>query len=435
VICFVTGVPGAGKTLVGLNAVHDPRLRRDGGPAAVFLSGNGPLVRIVRSALARNRSASATQRRQSGRVVQTFIQNVHTFLKTHGPDHAPLPPEHVVVFDEAQRAWDAKKMASPRSQRGGSNASANSGFEGCSEPELMLRTMERCPGWSVIVALVGGGQEIHDGEAGLQEWGRSILARPVPWLAISSPEAFDGGASVAGQTIFPEGSNPTLAPVRNAALHLSTSIRSLRSLVVADWVNAVLRGEHETAQHFISDSEDFPMYLTRNLDAAKSWLLAVADTGGRPGACGLLASSGALRLRMFGIEVSSGFRKGFSYEDWFLAKSSDIRASCQMEVPATEFECQGLELDWTCVCWGGDLVRESAQWNPRTFRGSGWNRIRKPLDQQYAFNKYRVLLTRARKGMVIWVPPQGAGDKTRNPPSFDETAEHFRACGVRELQP
>lgn len=134
-----------------------------------------------------------------------------------------------------------------------------------------------------------------------------------------------------------------------------------------------------------------------------------------------------------GIEVSSGFRKGFSYEDWFLTKSSDIRASCQMEVPATEFECQGLELDWTCVCWGGDLVRESTQWTPSTFRGSSWNRIREPADQQYALNKYRVLLTRARKGMVIWVPPQGPGDKTRTPPSFDQTAEYFRACGLREL--
>jgi hypothetical protein len=363
VICFVTGVPGAGKTLVGLNAVHDPRLRRDGSPAAVFLSGNGPLVRIVRSALTRSGAASSAERRQNGRVVQTFIQNVHTFLKTHGPDNAPPPPEHVVVFDEAQRAWDAKKMSSPRSQPGGSNGPAKSSFE-ISEPELMLRTMERCPDWSVVVALVGGGQEIHDGEAGLQEWGRSILVRPVPWLAISSPEAFDGGASVAGQTIFPEGFSPKLTPVRNAALHLRTSIRSLRSLVVSDWVNAVLHGEHETARRLISDAKDFPMFLTRSLDAAKSWLLAVADAGGRQGACGLLASSGALRLRMFGIEVSSGFRKGFSYDDWFLAKSSDIRASCQMEVPATEFECQGLELDWTCVCWGGDLVRDSDQWTP-----------------------------------------------------------------------
>jgi len=419
-ICFVTGLPGAGKTLAGLNAVHDPALR-GGGPSAVFLSGNGPLVKIVREALVRDRHRGGESRTAAARVVATFIDNVHRFIDNYGiRRQTDVPYENAIVFDEAQRAWNAEAVASQHNIEK-------------SEPTLILDIMERAPDWCAVVALVGGGQEINTGEAGLEAWGRALNERSAPWRVLASPEVLAGGQSVAGHRLFDGDSNPLLRIEANDAFHLRSSVRSPRDRYLGAWVNSLLStSESPVARNTMGRSAEYPIALTRDLEQARDWLREHSDGDER---AGLLASSGALRLRHHGIEVSSGFRKGYSYEDWFLASRDDTRSSSWLEVAATEFECQGLELDWAGVCWGGDLVRQpnARTWNCRSFRGSRWMNVRQPARVRYAINKYRVLLTRARKGMIIWVPRGDNCDPTREPELLDATAEYLISRGVTLL--
>lgn len=420
-ICFVTGVPGAGKTLTGLNVVHDPALRQGNRPPGIFLSGNGPLVKIVRAALVQSSVRSGLNRRQAQREVRTFIHNVHTFLETHVPDGAPLPPEHVVVFDEAQRAWNAHQVWKKRKVNG-------------SEPDLMLSVMARQQPWCVIVALVGGGQEIHIGEAGLVEWGRALSRRPEPWTVYASPEVLAGEASVAHHHLFDVSPPPHIAIIAERALHLNVSVRSPRAQHIAEWVNAVLAGHPEVARSCLAGVKHFPLVLTRDLNAARSWLRdrSRKDPFHR---CGLLASSGSLRHRAYGLELSSGFRKSYEFRHWFLAGPEDLRSCYALEVAATEFECQGLELDWTGVCWGDDLVLDDAgAWKFRKFAGTRWRSEKSIAAQQYLINKYRVLLTRAREGMLIWVPPGDLSDATRDPASLERVHILLKDAGVQELE-
>jgi hypothetical protein len=416
VICFVTGIPGAGKTLAGLNAVHDPSIRAQGRPAAVFLSGNGPLVKIVRAALVRDRQRAGVTVKDATRTVRTFIDNVHRFIKTYGIQRADEAPyENAIIFDEAQRAWDTDAVFRHHKIRK-------------SEPELVLDIMERAPGWSVIIALVGGGQEINRGEAGLEEWGRALNARANAWKVLASPAALTGGHAVSMHRLFTSAISQSLEVVPKPELHLDVSVRSPRARRISEWVDGLLTGV-ETKSLGAIGSDEFPIVLTRGLNIARNWLRAKSEGVQR---CGLLASSGALRLRPHGIEVSTGFRHGFAYEQWFLAERQDPRSSMSLEVAATEFECQGLELDWTCICWGGDFVRSAKQeaWMFRRFQGSGWKRVRSESQVQYMRNKYRVLLTRARQGMVIWVPEGDPIDSSREPDLFNSTAAYLVECGV-----
>jgi len=420
VICFVTGVPGAGKTLAGLNAVHDPSMRAQGRPAAVFLSGNGPLVRIVRAALIRDRQRAGISANEAGRTVATFIDNVHRFITAYGirkTDEAPY--ENVIVFDEAQRAWDAAAVGRKHRTQ-------------LSEPELVLDIMERAPAWCTIIALVGGGQEIYRGEAGLEEWGRALNGRRTPWAVHASPAVLSGGDVVAGHRLFSGEIRGHLEVFPSDALHLDVSVRSPRARRVSEWVNSLLVGDCRRAVLEKFGGGEFPVVMTRQLEEARRWLRARSEGVQR---CGLLASSGALRLRADGIEVSSAFRHGYSYEDWFLAGIEDPRSSMWLEVAATEFECQGLELDWTGVCWGGDFVisPKDRRWVCRNFRGAKWQAVRSALDVGYLRNKYRVLLTRARRGMVIWVPQGSSSDPTRERYLFDATAEYLMSLNVPML--
>lgn len=418
VVCFVTGVPGAGKTLAGLNVVHNPALRGEGRPAGVFLSGNGPLVKIVSAAIARDHKRRV--RAGSGeRAVSTFIQNVHEFVR-EGLDKPDNPPvERVVVFDEAQRAWNANQ-----------NRKKN-GLE-ISEPEIMLSIMDRHSDWAVLVALIGGGQEIHNGEAGLAEWGTALRDRFSHWKVAVSPKALEHDTSLAGHRLFADG-NPGALDIRTeATLHLEVCLRSFRARRVAEWVDAVLAGQPAKAAEIVPDLSGFPMALTRSLATARSWLHK--HTRGRR-RCGLVASSGALRLRADGLELSSGFRQGNRemYVHWFLAEPPDIRSSNQLEVAASEFECQGLELDWVGVCWGGDFTFDATNdyWVYRGLSGTRWGSIGKEIDRQFLKNTYRVLLTRARQGLVIWIPRGDAGDDTRQSSWLDETADYLCRCGLR----
>lgn len=426
IICFVTGVPGAGKTLAGLNAVHSPELMRDNRPAGAFLSGNVPLVKVITEALAQDHHArTANSLDESRRRIRTFIQSVHSFLKEYrGSDK--LPPEGVIVFDEAQRAWDAVKVRKEFLQRA-TAAERDALTTVNSEPAMMLGIMDRLSDWGVIIALVGGGQEIHDGEAGLAEWGRVLREHFSHWQIIASPEALNGGASVAGSRLFHDGQSGSAAVTLETHLHLPVSIRSFRAEAVAAWVNAVVNGQPDEAATISRQCSEFPIMLTRSLEQSRAWLRR-STRGLRR--CGLLASSGALRLRAHGLEVSSGFRGGISLEDWFLASPDDIRSSNVLEVVLTEFECQGLELDWVGVCWGGDFTRRGNEWDFRRLIGSRWQQVQKPVTQEFIRNKYRVLLTRAREGLVIWIPIGDVNDETRDPARLDETADYLRACGA-----
>lgn len=419
-VCFVTGVPGAGKTLTGLNVVHDPSLRAEGGPSGIFLSGNGPLVKVVREALVLSQQRAGRRRQDSAHEVSTFIQNVHQFLRYHREHPTALPHEHVIVFDEAQRAWNREQM-----QR-------KQGVDRSEAAEL-FDVMDRLDGWAVIIALVGGGQEIFLGEAGLEEWGRAAAVRP-HWRVVASPEVVSGGASVSGHRLFGDGVPPGIEFRPEPLAHLSVGVRSVRAQRLAEWVDAVLTLDTERARSLVPDHREFPLHFTRDLDVAKAWLRARSEPGNGQRA-GLIATSEDQRLRAYGLERSSAFRLDYSFEKWFLMPAADVRSSHALEVAASEFECQGLELDWVGLCWGGDLTPSNpGGWEYRKFRGSAWNQVRGDGERTYVRNRYRVLLTRARLGMVIWVPRGRADDTTLDPARFDRTAQLLQAAGVPELQ-
>ena len=422
VICFVTGVPGAGKTLAGLNVVHNPALRREGRPAGVFLSGNGPLVKIVSAAIARDHKRRL---RETGgeRTVGTFIQNVHVFVR-EGLEKADKPPvEKVVVFDEAQRAWDADQ----NQIKNGLNVS---------EAETMLAIMDRHQDWAVLIALVGGGQEIHNGEAGLAEWGKTLYEKFPKWKVVVSPEALEHNTSNAGHRLFADGNAGSLVIQEEPSLHLKVNQRSFRAQKLTEWVEAALAGDAAKAAAIVPDLCNFPFTLTRSLPTTRQWLHKHARGQQR---AGLVASSGAIRLRADGLELSSGFRQGNRdiYVNWFLNHPPDIRSSNQLEVAASEFECQGLELDWVGLCWGGDFPFDpsTSGWAFRNFSGSSWGTLKNETpkqrtDRQYLLNTYRVLLTRARRGLVLWIPQGDVTDETRLPSFFNATADYLVRCGL-----
>lgn len=409
-ICFITGVPGAGKTLAGLNIVHNNELHE--GDLGVFLSGNGPLVRVLTEALARDGSARCGWTlAQARRRVETFIQNVHRFIDAYFVDPDKVPVDKVVVFDEAQRAWDADQ----------SNRKFKRAF---SEPEILLEVMDRHPDWSVIVALVGGGQEINRGEAGLSEWGRAIVKRFRHWEVFVSPELKVGTHST-GACLFPE--TPEGIDIsEDSSLHLNVNLRSYKAEVLSEFVDAILRLDPERARVLAGRLGDFPVLLTRDLARAKQWLRE-HQRGHRR--VGLVASSGARRLRAYGLDVTADL----DVENWFLNGPADVRSSHYLEVPVTEFGIQGLELDWTGVCWGGDLSPDAGRWSCRAFRGTKWQQVRNDSTCRYIVNKYRVLLTRAREGTVIWVPTGDRSDPTRPPTVYDKIAAYLTRCGIEPL--
>ncbi|MEL1251899.1 DUF2075 domain-containing protein [Aurantiacibacter gilvus] len=424
IVAFVTGVPGSGKTLVGLNAVHDSRFSRHGQNPGAYLSGNTPLVKVLQEALAadarkREGIKADEAKRRVGAAVQTLMNFLREYLNAH-PNRAPA--DHVVVFDEAQRAWDAaygkQKFDRPKS-----------------EASLFLEIMGRHDDWAVIIALVGGGQEINKGELGLSEWGRALNeenANPnTPhWTAVASPEVLEGGEATAWQKLFDE--MPGAWVEHDQRLHLDASIRSYGSNAAPNWVNALLAGDLGSAAKIAQSEPDFPVYLTRDLDRAKAWLRQSARGNRR---CGLVASSGARRIRADGMGVSLGAAQLDDVAHWFLRERGDIRSSYALEVVANEYGCQGLELDYVGVCWDGDMLWSSQGhcWEPRRLNGAKWQSIRQPDGKSWALNKYRVLLTRARLGTVIWVPTGSETDLTRKPKHYDQIARALSDAGARLL--
>ncbi|MCB1018697.1 MAG: DUF2075 domain-containing protein [Bryobacterales bacterium] len=422
-ICFVTGVPGAGKTLAGLAAIHaSTAVQGDEDIRGAYLSGNGPLVSVLREAVARDAASHSGTLKEARRQTEALIQNVHGFVEEHGVKRRDLAPdEDVVVFDEAQRAWHQQKLAKRHKSV-------------CqSEPALMLDIMSRKPRWSVVVALIGGGQEIHDGEAGLEEWGRALTESGRAWRVVASPEVLRGGQSVASQRLFEQlpGTDSKLEVVEEPSMHLSVSVRSPRARYLAEWVNAVLALQPEEARKAIEKIEGFRLGLTRSLPGARAWLRDAARDEFRPG---LVASSGALRLRAYGIEMDPQFLNAYPLAHWFLAPRDDVRSSHALEVAMSEFKVQGLELDLVGLCWGCDLtLSASRRWDSRRFNGGKWTNVRDAVKREYLLNKYRVLMTRGREGMVIWVPSGSADDPTRDPDRLDRTAAFLQECGLTPI--
>jgi hypothetical protein len=425
IACFVTGIPGAGKTLAGLNVVHNPDVLGNGRPASVFMSGNGPLVDILREALALDSARRTTKSKKTARrEVRTFIQNIHHFVHDNLEREDNQPPyEHAIVFDEAQRAWNAHQNRRKYRKRSQSWH--------ISEPEMVLKVMDRHRDWAVIVALVGGGQEIHHGEAGLPEWGRTLQAKYAHWRIVASPEALQGAESVAGGILFQQDYR-SLNVTQDPSLHLNTCIRSHRAARLTEWVNRMLAGDSAGAANISQTFDSFPILLTRDLIDAKTWLSQVTRGARR---CGLVASSGAARLRAYGLETSKAIRDAYSYPRWFLAPRGDVRASYQLETLATEFEIQGLELDRVGICWGGDFTwnNYTQAWKAAEFKGTKWTFAGANKRMVQTRNKYRVLLTRAREGIIIWVPKGDETDSTRDIVSMDNTADYLLQCGAVPL--
>jgi hypothetical protein len=421
-ICFVTGVPGAGKTLVGLN-VATRRTDADLSAPAVYLSGNGPLVAVLREALTRDevaRRRALGVRARKGKVgesVKAFIQNVHHFRDDAIIDPAP-PAEHVAIFDEAQRAWTLQETASFMRRK------KNIAYFQQSEPDFLLSYMNRHADWSVVVCLVGGGQEINRGEAGIDEWLQAVNAHFPEWQMHISSRLTDSEYAV----------GHALEAVRNRpntnlddCLHLAVSMRSFRADNVSAFVKAVLDQERHAASEALEKMEQrFPIAITRDLDAAKEWVRDHARGSER---YGLVASSKAQRLKPHAIDI----RVEVNPVHWFLNEKDDTRSSYYLEDAATEFQVQGLELDWTCVTWDADLRLHDRGWSFHDFRGSGWQNVNKLSNQRYLINAYRVLLTRARQGMVIFIPPGSRKDPTRSPEYYDGTFSYLAALGVQTL--
>jgi len=417
VICFLTGVPGSGKTLVGLSLAHLSESRTD---AIHFMSGNGPLVAVLQELFRQQAMRDGVPATPARIQARTLIENVHVFAKTYtDEDSDRAPSNHVIIFDEAQRAWN-RAQNWIKFQRN------------YSEPEMLLKIMERHIDWAVVIALVGGGQEINSGEAGLGEWGVALEGSSRRWQIYASPEVVEGGPSTANQKLFTTTSHRSHLHQRNT-LHLRTSNRSLRADNLAKWVNYLIAGDSDSAAA-LQITDKFPIFLTRSLDTARRKLKLEALGESR---FGLAGSSGAARLRGEGLETNSDFHAAYPWHHWYLAPREDIRSSFACEVFATEFEIQGLELDWIGLCWGGDFIWTVNGWLERDLRHgkqSKWGLIRKLDKQTYRQNAYRVLLTRARQGMVIYVPQGNLDDPTRSPAELDATASFLLQCGVTRLK-
>ncbi|MHA4868402.1 DUF2075 domain-containing protein [Duganella sp. PWIR1] len=418
---FLSGVPGAGKTLAGLHVVHgaiSTGVEHEGD--IVYLSGNTPLVVVLREALSlneyeRNRSSKLDDIRRS---VRARIQHINDFLQQGILHDANTPPhEHVIIFDEAQRAWDEKQGLEKFNRT-------------ASEPELIVELMERHKDWCVCICLVGGGQEINSGEKGVLGWGDALrklsIERQGQWTVFAPPHVLHGGVSAGSFTL---GELPTaISTYEENELQLSVPMRSYRSPKLSQWVNHVLAGDIDAALATAMELGAYPLYVTRSLPKAKQWLKGHAKGHRR---YGLLASSGARRLRADGIGTFLHATSGAEIAHWYLNDPGDIRSSYALEVPANEYTCQGLELDFTCLCWGGDLLWDTSQstWQHSRLSGNAWQKQRTPVAQQFSENSYRVLLTRAREGMILWVPEGDAIDHTRAPGPLDATAEILVRCG------
>ena len=413
IICFITGVPGSGKTLAGLNIATSALQASENRDGAVFLSGNKPLVDVLQEALARNQVEQAKEKgarlskTDALRSARTFVQIIHRWRDNYLIDET-APEGRIVVFDEAQRAWTKEQTSSfMRQKKGQANFSM-------SEPEYLLSVMERHSGWCAVVCLIGGGQEINKGEAGIDEWLLAASNSNANWKIfvsdrLSSADVFEGLPKLPSNSL------------KDSRLHLSTSIRSFRAEALSDFVSALLDGNIEAARSLKSQLSNYPIFLSRDIDEVRAWLRKKARGTER---FGLVASSNAIRLKSEGLHVKNSIEP----QNWFLNEKEDVRSSFALEDVATEFDIQGLELDWVGVCWDANLVWDQANWSIRRFSGTTWKSVNDEDRLKYILNSYRVLLTRARQGLAIFVPRGSDEDPTRDPVLYDNTYRYICSC-------
>ena len=445
-LCFVTGVPGAGKTLVGLNVAMKQFEKKE---PAVYLSGNKPLVDVLTEALARDK---VKQEREAGnqytlttarREVKSFIQIIHHYRdnalaklkmpilngnleidptknKKHDED-GYSEVEHVAIFDEAQRLWDQPHLSAWLARKKGVQ-----NFP-MSESEFLIWSLDLRPDWAVVVCLVGGGQEINSGEAGIAEPIRAANNTFPNWNVFISPQ-LTAREYAEGKVNSLIDKNPNV--IKDKALHLATSMRSFRAENLSNFVGQLLDRDAASAKETYAEFCDkYPIMLTRDLAKAKAWLRKVSGGSER---YGMICSSQAFRLRPLAIDV----RAKPDIVNWFLDDITDIRSSLFLEDVATEFDIQGLELDWSCLIWDGDFQYRKDGWIQKDFTGGKWKNIIASERRAFQVNAYRVLLTRARKGMVICVPEGDKGhppDNTRRPEFYDETYKYLKSLGLLEL--
>ena len=405
-ILFVTGPPGAGKTLVGLDLAFEP------GQGAAYLTGNPTLVHVLQEALVRDAASRGLALRAARQRASAVVQPLPAWRDHFAARAAEAPGSRVVVVDEAQRCWvrahaiaKTRKSAVPLQD---------------SEPGHLLDAMARRADGPVLVCLCGGGQEIHAGEGGLAAWGEALAARPA-WHVAAAPEAL--AASDPRQRL------PALPGLAlDPALHLAVPRRQLDAADAAAWADRVLAGDWVAARRLAGAKP--PVRVTRSLDAMREALRSTA-LGSRTR--GLVASSFARRLRAEGLGATLPHQDGDAVARWFLDAAPDVRSAGALEVAGTEFAVQGLELDHVGLCWDLDLVPEGDGWAARAFRGSAWTRLRDPVTVQDRRNAYRVLLTRARRGTLVWVPRGDARDPTRPPALYDAVAAALLRCGAIAL--
>ena len=443
-ICFVTGVPGAGKTLVGLNVA----IQQEQGDLAVYLSGNGPLVKVLTEALARDKvqKEKAANRKctktEAERQVSRFIQIIHRYrdnmlaklkVPIQGAEIEIDPVkvskaaqanaaevENVAIFDEAQRMWDMRHLSAWLARKKGL---ANFPM---SEGEFLIWSLDQHKDWATIVCLVGGGQEINSGEGGIGLWIQALNETFPDWQVYISDRLTDKEYAEGNVAALLAG-NPNVHLEQN--LHLAVSQRSYRAETLSLFVHQLLDLDVPAARATYADiRERYPIVLTRDLDKAKQWLREHARGSER---YGMLVSSKAFRLKPLAIDI----RSQADIVPWFLNPITDIRSSLFLEDVATEFDIQGLELDWTCLVWDGDFRFDPKRhgWQHFNFRSDRWQNINQAEGRAYQLNAYRVLLTRARQGMVICIPEGNPDDATRLPEFYDPTYEYFKGLGIEEI--
>lgn len=409
-IIFLTGVPGAGKTLIGLNIATKRSVTND--EPAVFLSGNGPLVKVLKEALARDsKERNGINKKDADLKVASFIQPIHQF-RDDAINNEDMQHEKIVIFDEAQRAWTKEQTESfMKTKKGIADF-------GMSEPEFLISIMDRQKDWTVIICLVGGGQEINKGEAGISEWFKALNNRFTDWNVYAAQENID-------MSKF-----ENLKINYNDNLYLYSTIRSLDAPILPNFIEHLLNNDKEEAKKILKEfNDDYPLYITRNLNDAKKWIKQITANEDDSVRYGLLAQSNGIRLIPEGIFVKNNIKE----EAWFLNETNDIRSSNHLEIPATEFDIQGLEIDYSIVAWDANLRYINGDFEHYKFKGTKWNNTNE-TDKNYLINSYRVLLTRARKGMVIFIPEGDDDDATRPKEYYDGTYEYLKSIGIKELE-
>lgn len=470
-ICFVTGVPGAGKTLVGLDVAVKQTYQGSDTPVedegAVYLSGNGPLVAVLNEALARDNYQKCKDRGEkkkltdSKREVSKFIQIIHRYrdnmlAKIKNPVEngvLEIDPEkamrmeeagygeveHVAIFDEAQRSWTHERLANYL-KRGGTygNKLKVPNFP-VSEASFLIWSLDQREDWATIICLVGGGQEINTGEAGISEWIKALNETFTHWKVYISPQLTEPEYAE-GKVNELLAANPNVTYAEN--LHLGVSLRSYRAEKLSAFVHALLALDDNAASIYAEIKDRYPIVLTRDMEKARRWLHDKVRGSERTG---VLITKESARYKPLGVHVLVSDDENAVH--WFLDDKTDTRSSNYLEDAATEIQVQGLELDYTCLLWDADMRYENGEWKYYTFsKSSKWKELipdteSKQDRMKYMLNAYRVLLTRARVGMIICVPEGNPHktktgfweDSTRLPEFYDGTYEYLKNIGLYEI--